>query len=208
MTWRSCPGARAELLRFPVREDVGVASVTFFRSRLLVRAAHRGRWRGSRHVTVPPYSGQHRAAGPHPQTVSRPQPSPRTPSARWSCASSGKADGPPTLFVPGLMSAGKVWEANAERHAAGYRVHVLTLGGVAGTTPVQAEPFLAAVRSMSAPTSRKGRCPGRWSSGTVLVAFSPWGLRRAHPTPSGQWVRSIVYHSCGRSPIRRRAQPT
>ena len=52
----------------------------------------------------------------------------------------GKADGPPTLFVPGLMSAGKVWEANAERHAAGYRVHVLTLGGVAGTTPVQAEP--------------------------------------------------------------------
>ena len=47
---------------------------------------------------------------------------------------------------------------------------------------------------MSAPTSRKGRCPGRWSSGTVLVAFSPWGLRRAHPTPSGQWVRSMAYH--------------
>ena len=35
VTWRSCPGARAELLRFPVREDVGIASVTFFRSRLL-----------------------------------------------------------------------------------------------------------------------------------------------------------------------------
>ena len=53
--------------------------------------------------------------------------------------------GPAILLIPGLLSAGEVWDSTVERYKDRYTLHVLTLAGFGGPAPVAA-PFLSRVR--------------------------------------------------------------
>jgi pimeloyl-ACP methyl ester carboxylesterase len=53
--------------------------------------------------------------------------------------------GRPMILIPGLMSAGAVWDSTVEHYKDRYECHVLTLAGFAGQPPVPG-PFLESVR--------------------------------------------------------------
>lgn len=53
--------------------------------------------------------------------------------------------GPAIVLIPGLLSAGEVWDSTVERYKDRYTLHVLTLAGFGGPAPVGA-PFLSRVR--------------------------------------------------------------
>lgn len=53
--------------------------------------------------------------------------------------------GPGIILIPGLLSAGEVWDTTVERYKDRYTLHVLTLAGFGGPSPVGA-PFLSRVR--------------------------------------------------------------
>lgn len=53
--------------------------------------------------------------------------------------------GPAILLIPGLLSAGEVWDTTVERYQDRYTLHVLTLAGFGGPPPVGA-PLLSRVR--------------------------------------------------------------
>lgn len=50
--------------------------------------------------------------------------------------------GEPMILIPGMTSAGAVWDATAAHFSRRYEVHVLTLAGFAGVPPVESEHFL------------------------------------------------------------------
>ncbi len=55
--------------------------------------------------------------------------------------------GPAMLLIPGLSNGGDVWDGSVEHFKDQYEMHVVTLPGFAGTTPLPTElPFLATVR--------------------------------------------------------------
>jgi N-formylmaleamate deformylase len=53
--------------------------------------------------------------------------------------------GPAMVLIPGLLSAGEVWDTTVERYKDRYTMHVVTLAGFGGPAPVGA-PFLSRVR--------------------------------------------------------------
>ena len=53
--------------------------------------------------------------------------------------------GPAIVLIPGLLSAGEVWDSTVERYKDRHTLHVLTLAGFGGPAPVGA-PFLSRVR--------------------------------------------------------------
>ncbi|MDO8677838.1 MAG: alpha/beta hydrolase [Acidobacteriota bacterium] len=53
--------------------------------------------------------------------------------------------GPAIVLIPGLLSAGEVWDSTVERYKGRHTLHVLTLAGFGGPAPVGA-PFLSRVR--------------------------------------------------------------
>lgn len=54
--------------------------------------------------------------------------------------------GPDLVFIPGLASAGAVWDETVARYRDRYTCHVLTLAGFGGVPAQPADPFLATVR--------------------------------------------------------------
>jgi len=67
----------------------------------------------------------------------------QTPHASFDVKVTGK--GPGIILIPGLLSAGEVWDTTVERYKDRYTLHVLTLAGFGGPAPVSA-PFLSRVR--------------------------------------------------------------
>jgi len=67
----------------------------------------------------------------------------QTAHPSFSVTVTGK--GPAMLLIPGLLSSGQVWDSAVARYQDRYTLHVLTLAGFGGPTPV-GEPFLARVR--------------------------------------------------------------
>ncbi len=54
--------------------------------------------------------------------------------------------GAPIILIPGLASAGEVWEPTARHLALHYECHILTLAGFAGVAPIKT-PLLATVEN-------------------------------------------------------------
>jgi pimeloyl-ACP methyl ester carboxylesterase len=53
--------------------------------------------------------------------------------------------GRPLVLIPGLLSTGEVWSSTVDRYKDRYELHVLTLAGFGGPSPV-GPPFLSRVR--------------------------------------------------------------
>ncbi len=54
--------------------------------------------------------------------------------------------GRPMILIPGLLSAGEVWNGAVERYRDRFDMHVLTLAGFAGVPALQADKYLEAER--------------------------------------------------------------
>ena len=67
----------------------------------------------------------------------------QTPHSSFDVKVTGR--GPSIILIPGLLSAGEVWDTTVERYKDRYTLHVLTLAGFGGPAPVGA-PFLSRVR--------------------------------------------------------------
>ena len=57
---------------------------------------------------------------------------------------SGNPKGAPIILIPGLASAGAVWDGTVAHYCGAHQCHVLTLAGFAGVAPVEG-PLLSAV---------------------------------------------------------------
>ena len=55
-------------------------------------------------------------------------------------------EGPPLVLIPGLASAGEVWDGVVERYRDRYELHVLTLAGFAGVPALDGPDFLPVQR--------------------------------------------------------------
>jgi len=67
----------------------------------------------------------------------------QTPHSSFDVKVTGR--GPAIILIPGLLSAGEVWDSTVERYKDRHTLHVLTLAGFGGPAPVGA-PFLSRVR--------------------------------------------------------------
>jgi pimeloyl-ACP methyl ester carboxylesterase len=57
-----------------------------------------------------------------------------------------RGTGRPMILIPGMTSAGEVWDSTAAHFGNRYETHVLTLAGFAGQPPLADGPFLPTVR--------------------------------------------------------------
>ncbi len=116
----------------------------------------------------------------------------------------GISDGRPVVFIPGLASAGAVWDAAAAGIVDGHDVHIVTLAGFAGVPAVDPiSPYIErAVDSLAVYFDEEGL------QDIVLVGHSMGAqislqLAAAHDlTPSGRSSSSIARRSSRLCSIR------
>ncbi len=73
-----------------------------------------------------------------PAAAQAPTPAPFTVEVRGT--------GRPMILIPGMTSAGEVWDGTVAHFGDRYETHVLTLAGFAGEPPLANGPFLSTVR--------------------------------------------------------------
>jgi pimeloyl-ACP methyl ester carboxylesterase len=95
--------------------------------------------------------------------------------------------GAPMILVPGLNSAGEVWDTTVDHYKDHYECHVLTLAGFAGQPPI-GTPFLAAVRDDLAAYIREKRLDHPVIVGHSLGGFLALWLAAEHPELVGKIV--------------------
>jgi pimeloyl-ACP methyl ester carboxylesterase len=95
--------------------------------------------------------------------------------------------GPPMILIPGLMSAGAVWDSTVDHYKDRYECHVLTLAGFAGQPPVPG-PFLEAVRQGLADYIRAKKLDRPVVVGHSLGGFLVFALGASDPDLVGPLV--------------------
>lgn len=56
-------------------------------------------------------------------------------------------EGPAMVLIPGLASAGAVWDETVDYYKAHYTCHVITLAGFGGQEPIEETPYLPIIRN-------------------------------------------------------------
>jgi N-formylmaleamate deformylase len=103
----------------------------------------------------------------------------------FSVQVSGK--GKPMILIPGLSSAGEVWDETVAYYRRSHQCHVLTLAGFAGQ-PRIASPMLATVRKELAGYLRRNRLQGATLVGHSLGGFLALWLAAEEPDLVGRLV--------------------
>lgn len=89
--------------------------------------------------------------------------------------------GRPMILIPGLLSAGEVWNGTVERYRDRFDMHVLTLAGFAGVPPLQTEKFLEAERDAIIRYIRENRLEKPILLGHSLGAFLAFWVAATAP---------------------------
>jgi pimeloyl-ACP methyl ester carboxylesterase len=99
------------------------------------------------------------------------------------------ANKPKMILIPGLQSAGAVWDSTVAHFQDRYECHVLTLAGFAGQPPLPPDqPFLAAVRDQLAAYIRANQMRSPVIVGHSLGGFLAVWLSAEHPQLTGPIV--------------------
>jgi N-formylmaleamate deformylase len=93
-------------------------------------------------------------------------------------------EGPPVILIPGLASAGEVWDGVVADLRGTHACHVVTLAGFAGTPPIAA-PVLDQVRDALARYIAERRLARPLVVGHSLGGFVALDLAAKHPELSG-----------------------
>jgi N-formylmaleamate deformylase len=96
--------------------------------------------------------------------------------------------GRPMILIPGLMSAGEVWDGTVERFRGRYDVHVLTLAGFGGAAPTGADPFLRTERDAIIRYIRENRLEKPVIVGHSLGGFLAFWIAATAPDLVGPVV--------------------
>ena len=89
--------------------------------------------------------------------------------------------GRPMILIPGLLSAGEVWNGTVERYRDRFDMHVLTLAGFAGVPPLQTEKYLEAERDAIIRYIRENRLEKPILLGHSLGAFLAFWVAATAP---------------------------
>lgn len=96
--------------------------------------------------------------------------------------------GPAMILIPGLASAGAVWDETVAHYRDRYTCHVLTLAGFGGVPPSGADPLLATVRDELAAYIRAHDLGRPVVVGHSLGGFLALGLATSEPDLVGAVV--------------------
>lgn len=92
--------------------------------------------------------------------------------------------GPGIILIPGLLSAGEVWDTTVDRYKDRYTLHVLTLAGFGGPVPVGA-PFLSRVRDEAIQYARQQKLQKPVIIGHSLGGFLAFWIGATAPGLAG-----------------------
>lgn len=96
---------------------------------------------------------------------------------------------PKMILIPGLQSAGAVWDTTVDHYKNRYECHVLTLAGFAGQPPLpEGTPFLPTVRDQLAAYIRDHHLAKPVIVGHSLGGFLALWLAETEPTLTGPVV--------------------
>jgi pimeloyl-ACP methyl ester carboxylesterase len=95
--------------------------------------------------------------------------------------------GPAMILIPGLASAGEVWDGAVARYQDRYQLHVLTLAGFVGQPPVE-PPLLSRARDELAGYIREHKLEEPVVVGHSLGAFLALSLAEKEPELVGKIV--------------------
>ncbi len=95
--------------------------------------------------------------------------------------------GTPMVLIPGLNSAGEVWDSTVAHYKSQYECHVLTLAGFAGQPPIPA-PFLPKVESDLAAYMHEKHLEHAVVVGHSLGGYLALSLAAHHPELVGKLV--------------------
>jgi N-formylmaleamate deformylase len=95
--------------------------------------------------------------------------------------------GPPIILIPGLTSAGAVWEPVVAHLKGRYECHVLTLAGFAGQPPIEG-PFLDTMRDGIAAYIKDKKLNKPVLVGHSLGGYLVFAVGSAHPELVGPLV--------------------
>ena len=108
--------------------------------------------------------------------------------------------GPPVVLIPGLASAGAVWEPVVDHLKGRYECHVLTLAGFAGQKPFEG-PFLDTVRDGIAAYIKEKKLDKPVLIGHSLGGYMVFAVGAAHPDLVGPLV-AVDGLPCGPAVIK------
>ena len=89
--------------------------------------------------------------------------------------------GRPMILIPGLLSAGEVWNSAVERYRDRFDMHVLTLAGFAGVPPLRTDKYLEAERDAIIRYIRENRLEKPVLVGHSLGAFLAFWVAATAP---------------------------
>ncbi|MDR7052139.1 pimeloyl-ACP methyl ester carboxylesterase [Duganella sp. 3397] len=109
------------------------------------------------------------------------------PTTAFKVDVTGNASGTPMILIPGLSSAGAVWDGTVKRYCGARRCHVLTLAGFAGVPAIDA-PLLATAEQQLSEYIAANKLQQPVIVGHSLGGFLGLKLAADHPDQVGRLV--------------------